>query len=330
MRVIHLTSWRKGSDETDSGIGIGWGCCRWGVSWPCERLNSIRPEDYQVNKNHKRVVLIAGASSGIGQACANHLHQKGYQMYGTTRRARPQATAISEAEDVYLTAFEMIQMDVDNDRSVARGVEFIWDREGRLDVVVNCAGFGVAGSVEDTTIAEAKSQFETNFFGAVRLCRAALPIMREQQSGYIVNISSIAGLIGIPFQGMYNASKFALEGMTEALRMEVQPFGIHVVLIEPGDFHTQFTANRRKTVASQQNAVYLEQFTTALGVMEADETQGPSPVKVAYLLERIIESPSPRLRYPVGPVYEKVAITLKKVLPSRFFEWGLMKYYRLL
>ena len=153
-----------------------------------------------MNKNHKRVVLITGASSGIGQACANHLHQKGYQVYGTSRQAQPQATAISEAEDVNPTAFEMIQMDVDDDSSVARGVEFIWDKEGRLDVVVNCAGFGLAGSVEDTTIE----------------------------------------------------------------------------------------------------------------------------------VERIIETPSPRLRYPVGPVSERVAITLKKVLPSRFFEWGLMKYYKLL
>lgn len=301
-----------------------------GIEIGSEFTNNIRQEDYHVNKNHKRVILITGASSGIGQACANHLHQKGYQVYGTSRQAQPQTIVVPEAEDVYPTAFEMIQMDVDNDSSVARGVEFILDKEGRLDVVVNCAGFGLAGSVEDTTIEEAKSQLETNFFGVVRLCRAALPIMRKQQSGYIVNISSIAGLIGIPFQGMYSASKFALEGMTEALRMEIQPFGIHVVLIEPGDFHTQFTAHRRKTVASQQNAVYLERFTAALGVMEADETRGPSPVKIAYLLERIIETPSPRLRYPVGPVSEKVAITLKKVLPSRFFGWGLMKYYRLL
>jgi len=287
-------------------------------------------KDYHMNKNHKGVVLITGASSGIGQACANHLHQKAYRVYGTTRQAQPHATGILGAEDIYPPAFEMIQMDVNDDNSVAQGVEFILDREGRLDVVVNCAGFGVAGSIEDTTIKEAKLQLETNFFGAVRLCRAALPIMRKQHSGYIVNVSSIAGLIGVPFQGMYSASKFALEGMTEALRLELKPFGIRVVLIEPGDFNTQFTAHRRKTLASQHNGVYLEKFTAALGVMEADETRGPSPVKIARLLEHIIETPSPRLRYLVGPVSEKVAVMLKKVLPWRLFEWALTKYYKLL
>ena len=282
-----------------------------------------------MNENRNRVVLITGASSGIGQACANHLHKKGYRVYGTSRQARPHATGISKTEDIHSTAFEMIQMDVDYDDSVAQGVEFILDKEGRLDVVVNNAGFGIAGSVEDTTIEEAKSQFDTNFFGAVRLCRAALPIMRKQKYGYIINISSAAGLISIPFQGMYSASKFALEGMAEALRMEVKPFDIHIVLIEPSDFRTQFTANRRKTVASHQNAVYLEKFTTSLGVTEAGETRGPSPVKIAHLLEHILDTPSPRLRYPVGPS-SGVAIILKKVLPSRLFERVLMKYYKLL
>jgi len=282
-----------------------------------------------MSENHNRVVLITGASSGIGQACANHLHQKGYRVYGTSRQPRPLETGISKVEDIHSTAFEMIQMDVDYDDSVAQGVDFILDKEGRLDVVVNNAGFGIAGSVEETTIEEAKSQFETNFFGAVRLCRAVLPIIRKQKYGYIVNISSVAGLMSIPFQGMYSASKFALEGMTEALRMEVKPFDIHIVLIEPSDFRTQFTANRRKTVASVQSAVYQDKFTTSLGVMEAGETRGPSPVKIARLLEHILDTPSPRLRYPVGPS-SGVAIILKKVLPYRLFERVLMKYHKLL
>jgi short-subunit dehydrogenase len=282
-----------------------------------------------MHENHNRVVLITGASSGIGQACANHLHQKGYRVYGTGRQARPHSTVISKAEVIHPIAFKMIQMDVDYDDSVAQGVEFILDKEGRLDVVVNNAGFGVAGSVEDTNLEEAKSQFDTNFFGPVRLCRVVLPIMRKQKYGYIVNISSVAGLISIPFQGMYSASKFAFEGMTEALHMEVKPFNIHIVLIEPSDFRSQFTANRRKTVASHQNAVYREKFITSLGVTEASETRGPSPVKIAHLLEHILDTPSPRLRYPVGPS-SGVAIILKKILPYRLFERVLMKYYKLL
>jgi NAD(P)-dependent dehydrogenase (short-subunit alcohol dehydrogenase family) len=281
-----------------------------------------------MNRDNARVVLITGASSGIGQACANHLHQRGYRVYGTSRRAPSPAAEGSAAEQGHSVPFAMIQMDVDSDISVERGLDAVLESEGRLDIVVNSAGFGIAGSVEDTSIDEAKAQFETNFFGVLRVCRAVLPVMRRQRRGYIVNISSMAGVIGIPFQALYSASKFALEGMTEALRMEARPFGIHVVLIEPGDFHTQFTAHRRKTLESQRSSVYSERFDIALGVMEADETSGPPPDKIAYLLERIINTPSPRLRYPIGPMSERIAITLKKVLPPRLFEWGVMAYYK--
>ena len=282
-----------------------------------------------MGQSNKRVVLITGASSGIGQACARYLHQKGYRVYGTSRRAQSLTMAGAGVQAAPAAPFEMIPMDVDSDASVERGVNLILEREGRLDVVVNNAGFGIAGSIEDSTIEEARSQFETNFFGAWRVCRAVLPTMRRQQHGYIVNISSVAGLLGIPFQGAYCAAKYAIEGLTEVLRMEVRPFGIHVVLIEPGDFHTGFTAHRRRTIASQ-NPAYLARLDSALGVMEADETNGAPPDKIAYLLERIIVSPSPRLRYSVGPFYEKIVITLKKIVPERLFEWGISKYYKVL
>jgi NAD(P)-dependent dehydrogenase (short-subunit alcohol dehydrogenase family) len=271
----------------------------------------------------KPVVLITGASSGIGQACANHLHQRGYRVYGTSRRAQSPA---AQGPDL---PFTMIQMDVDSDDSVRRGVDLIVQQEGRLDVVVNNAGFGTAGAVEDTSIDEAKAQFETNFFGVLRVCRAVLPIMRAQRSGIIVNVGSIAGLIGAPFQGVYCASKFALEGLTEALSAEVRPLGIRVALIEPGDLRTAFTTHRRTTAQSATNPAYRERFSAALGVVEADEMSGPPPDRAARLLERIITRRSPRLRYVVGPPFEKVAALLKKVVPARLFERGLMKYYKL-
>ncbi len=283
-----------------------------------------------MNEPRQRVVLITGASSGIGQACASYLGQRGYRVYGTSRRVQSQAMGASTAEPVHSGPFAMIQMDVDDDSSVQRGVDFILEEEGRLDVVVNNAGFGIAGSVEDTSIDEAKAQFETNFFGAVRVCRAAIPVMRQQRSGYIVNVSSMAGMVGVPFQAFYSASKFALEGMTESLRMEMWPFGIRVVLIEPGNFRTQLTAHRRKTLQAQSNSVYLEKFVKALGVMETAEMNGPSPDKIAYLLERIITDPSPRLRYMVGAASERIGVMLKKVMPASLFEWFLMKYYGLL
>ena len=269
-----------------------------------------------------KVVLITGTSSGIGQACALHLTQQGYRVYGTSRQANP-------ARRGQAPLFELLQMDVDDEASVQAGINRIMQKEGRLDGVVNNAGFRLAGAVEDTTVAEAKAQFETSFFGVLRVCRAVLPIMRQQQSGHIINISSIAGLIAVPFQSMYSAAKYAVEGLIESLRMEVSPLGIRVVLVEPGDFHTQLTINSRKTAASQQNPAYADKFNRAVGVMEHDETHGPSPDQIAPLVERILNHPRPRLRYVVGPAYESVALGLKRVLPAGWFELGLMKYYKL-
>jgi NAD(P)-dependent dehydrogenase (short-subunit alcohol dehydrogenase family) len=278
-----------------------------------------------LDADRQRVVLVTGASSGIGKACAQFLHQKGYRVYGTSRHA-PEQPPATPAESAGVS---LIRMDVTSDDSVEQGVQWLQAREGRLDVVVNCAGDGIAGAVEDTDVDEARAQLETNFFGVVRVCHAVLPIMRQQGGGYLINVSSMAGLIGIPFQGFYSASKFAVEGYTEALRVEVNPYGIRVVLIEPGDFQTGFTANRRKTRSAQGDTVYSERFAKALAVMEADETHGPTPEKVGYLVERIITTPSPKLRHTVGPVSEKVAVMLKRLLPAGWFEWGLIKYYRL-
>jgi short-subunit dehydrogenase len=272
------------------------------------------------NSNEK-VVLITGASSGIGQACAEYLARRGYQVFGTSRRAPfpPEATQPDSPE--------MIRMDVDQDDSVKQAVGFILQATCLLDVVVNIAGFGIAGSVEDTSIGEAKEQFETNFFGVLRVCKAVLPAMRERRSGYIVNVSSIGGIIALPYQGLYSAAKFAVEGLTEALRMEMQPFGVHVVLIEPGDFCTGFTANRRMVLASQENQAYAERCDRIIKNQEDSEQAGASPEKIARLLERIINHPSPRPRYRVGSVVEIAAIMLKRILPGRLFEWLFTIFY---
>ena len=272
-----------------------------------------------MNENRSRVVLITGASSGIGQACANYLTEKDFQVYGTSRQEQNQG-AIN---------FEMIAMDVNDEESVNQGIERIVSREGRLDVVVNNAGYALAGSVEDTSLEEAEAQFQTNFFGVVRVCRAVLPTMRQQGHGTIVNMSSIAGLIGTPFQGYYCSSKYALEGFTESLRGEVRPYGIHVVLIEPGDFHTDLTANRRITALADSNSPYFGKFNNALEVIESGETNGPTPERIAILLEQIINTSSPRLRYLTGPFLQRLAVTLKKVIPYSLFEWLMMKTYNL-
>jgi len=269
----------------------------------------------------KGVVLITGASSGIGKTCAEHLHAVGYRVYGTSRRA-------AETPAPGAAGFQLIAMDVASEESVARAMQQILAREGRIDVVFNNAGDGVAGAVEDTSIEEAQQQLDTNFFGVLRVCRAALPPMRRQGGGLIVNVSSLGGLVGLPFQGLYSASKFAVEGVSEALRMEVRPFGVRVTLIEPGDFRTGFTAQRRKAVAAQGDGAYAERFGKALAAMERDESGGADPLAVARLLHRIILTRSPRARYKVGGFFQKLSVgPVRAILPPKLFEYLLMASY---
>lgn len=267
------------------------------------------------------VVLITGASSGIGKACAEYLARKGYQVFGTSRHA-PQNPEMSP------TGLTLFRMDVNDDRSVQEGVAFVLQRAGRLDAVVNNAGFGIAGSVEDTSVEEAKAQLETNFFGTFRVCRAVLPVMRAQGHGTIVNISSLGGIIALPFQGFYSASKFAVEGLTEALRLEVRPFGIRVVLVEPGDIRTSFT-DRRVRVAASDNPAYAPYFERVMRIVEADERNGAPPEVVARVVERILRHPNPAPRYRVGPFTQRLAAAFKGLLPGRVFEWAIAKYFGL-
>ena len=278
-----------------------------------------------MSERKSQVILVTGASSGFGQACAAYLHDQGHRVYGTSRRAEP--GVVSQATP---TSLRMIQMDVDSDASVRQGVGLVLEDAGRLDVLLNNAGFGIAGAVEETPIEEAKAQFETNFFGALRICQAVLPTMRGQRSGLIINMSSIAGRLAVPFQGLYSAAKSALEGMSEALSMEVRPYGVRVALIEPGDFSTGFTAHRRNVQRSEDDSAYADAFARTLAVIEHDELGGGSPEQIARLVGRLVAAGPSRLRYPVAPLFQKLPLVLKVLLPSRLFEWILMKYYKLL
>ena len=271
-------------------------------------------------------MLITGASSGIGKACAEYLFVRRCRVYGTSRRAPRVDPRSTPPEAVPL--FQTIPLDITSDESVEQAVSLVLESEGRIDAVVNNAGFGLAGAVESTSIDEAREQFETNFFGTMRVCRAVLPAMRRQGHGHILNVSSIAGRIGVPFQAIYSATKFAVEGFSEALRLEAAPFGIRVVLIEPGDFRTGFTAGRRRA-AGADVAAYAERQATALHVMEHDEMQGATPEAVGRLVHRVIMMRFPATRYAVGPVTETFALALKRFAPSRLFEWGLARYYRI-
>jgi NAD(P)-dependent dehydrogenase (short-subunit alcohol dehydrogenase family) len=264
------------------------------------------------------VVLITGATSGIGKACAEFLASKGCKVYGTSRKGGGKTGS-----------YEVIRLDVTDDRSVEDGIGSVLALEKRLDLVVNNAGIGIAGAVETTSVEEAKTQFETNFFGTFRVCRAVLPAMRARGSGTIVNMSSIGGIIALPFQALYSAAKFAVEGLTEALRMEVRPFGIRVVLVEPGDFKTGFTGNRVRTKASATDKAYYDQFATSMGIMERDEQRGPTPERIAETVWAIAQAKAPRLRYRVGMFAQTFAVSLKSILPGTTFESIIRSTYKL-
>ena len=211
-------------------------------------------------------------------------------------------------------------MDVDDDDSVRAGVAEVLARHGRVEAVVACAGWGVAGAVEHTTVDEAKAQVETNFWGAVRVVQHVLPAMRSQGGGRIVLVSSIGGVVAIPFQAFYSASKFALEGLGEALAYEVAPFHIDVTLVQPGNVKTDFTANRKMATAAAADDAYRQALDKAVGVMARDEENGVEPSSVAAVVQSVLDKRRPPRRVSVGKSGERVGILAKRVLPFRWFE----------
>ncbi len=265
------------------------------------------------NPPHQRTtgatVLVTGASAGIGLACADRLHREGWSVVGASRRGTSPG------------GWSPLAMDVDSDESVAEGFARIVAEEGRPGAVVACAGWGLAGAAEMTPVAEAKLQMETNFWGAVRVVQAALPLMRQLGRGRIVLISSIGGLIGIPFQSFYSASKFALEGYGEALAYEVTPYGIDVTLVEPGNVRTDFTRSRR-VVASVGHDPYASAAVRAVGIMAEDENNGVPPEDVAAVVQRVLQARRPPRRVSVGRMDERIGIAAKRILPYRLFERG--------
>jgi NAD(P)-dependent dehydrogenase (short-subunit alcohol dehydrogenase family) len=211
-------------------------------------------------------------------------------------------------------------MDVDSDQSVASGFETLLAEHGRLDAVVACAGWGLAGAAELTPIDDAKDQLETNFWGAVRVVQRALPVMRRQGGGRIVLVSSLGGIIGIPFQSFYSASKFALEGYGESLAYEVAPFNIQVTLVEPGNVRTDFTEHRRQVVVPDGESAYRTAVAKAVGTMAEDELNGVPPDDVAVTVQRVLQATRAPRRVSVGKLDERIGIVAKRLLPYRLFE----------
>ena len=265
-----------------------------------------------------KVVLITGGSSGIGKCVGEFLAKKGYKVYGTSRNA----TSIKNHP------FPLLNLDVNKPKTVASAVDEIISKEGGLHVLVNNAGMGITGPIEETPTAEIRKVFDTNFFGALEVIKAVLPQMRQQQNGLIINITSIAGYMGLPFRGVYSATKSALEITTEALRMEVKAFGIEVCNVAPGDFATNIAAGRYHTPVFE-NSAYKKSYQSNLDLMDAHVNTGSNPLEMAIAIEKIIKTPQPKIHYKVGSFIQKFSITLKKMLPDKIYEKLLMKHYKL-
>ena len=265
-----------------------------------------------------KVVLITGGSSGIGKSIGEYLHQKGFIVYGTSRNP----------ERILNSVFPLLFLDVRNVDSIIEAVAKIIAIEGKLDVVINNAGVGITGPLEEIPMVEIKSNFETNFFGPIDVIKSVLPQMRFQKSGLIINITSIAGYMGLPYRSVYSASKGALELITEALRMEVKSFGIHITNIAPGDFATNIAAGRYHAPLVKGSAYELS-YGKTLKAMDEHVNSGSNPDEMAEAVYKIILDPSPKIHYKVGAFLQKFSIVLKRILPDKVYEKMLLNHYKL-
>lgn len=265
-----------------------------------------------------KVVLITGGSSGIGKSIGEFLQKKGFTVYGTSRNP----------EKVLNSVFPLVALDVRNVASIKTAVAKIIAVTGRLDVVINNAGVGITGPLEEIPMEEIKNNFETNFFGPIEVMKAVLPQMREQKSGLIINITSIAGYMGLPYRSVYSASKGALELITEALRMEVKSFGIHITNVAPGDFATNIAAGRYHAPVISGSA-YEKVYGETLSTMNEHVDAGSNPNEMAEAIYKIMQAKKPNVHYKVGAFMQKFSIVLKRVLPDTVYEKMLMNHYKL-
>lgn len=265
-----------------------------------------------------KTICITGASSGIGKSIGEYLTNKGYQVIGSSRTP----------EKYPDTKFLLLPLDVRDDQSVRTFMAEVLSRTKKIDVLINNAGVGITGAVEEVPEEEIKAVFDTNFYGPIRMIKAVLPQMRIQNSGTIINITSIAGYMGLPYRGYYSASKSALEIATEALRMETKQFQVNIVNVAPGDFATNIAAGRYHTPVFK-NSPYKNQYESILKLMDSHVDTGKNPIEMAKAIHTIIENPNPKVSYKVGSFLQKFSVFLKKILPSKMYEKMLMNHYKM-
>lgn len=265
-----------------------------------------------------KIVLITGGSSGIGKSIGEFLSEKSFKVYGTSRNPE-RNTGLS---------FDLLSLDVTKKETITSAIDQIIKTEGRIDVLINNAGVGITGPIEETPEEEIKKAFETNYFGPLNVTKAVLPHMREQGGGLIINITSIAGYMGLPYRGIYSATKGALELTTEAFRMELKDFNIKMTNVAPGDFATNIAAGRFHAPILDDSP-YKRSYENTLNIMNSHVDSGRDPQEMAKAIYKIIQTPDPKGHYKVGEPLQKLSIALKRILPDKVYEKLLLKHYKL-
>lgn len=264
---------------------------------------------------NSRVILVTGGSRGIGLAVATLLARRGHRVFGTSRTP----------DQYHITEFDLLPLDVRHDDSVQQCLNLVLERAGRIDVLVNNAGFSLSGAVEEATVDDAQHLFNTNFFGVIRVTNAVLPYMRQARNGRIINIGSLAGLVGVPYQGIYTASKYALEGYSISLRYELRNFGIFVSLVDPGDFHTNILIETPSNPISDYDEI--RERTNA--IHDSNVRNGPPPDPIAKVVLKAVEARAPRLRYTVTYGEQFWVPWMRRLLPESLIERIIRSTYKL-
>lgn len=251
---------------------------------------------------NKKVILVTGTSAGIGASIASILHKKGHIVYGVSRRSVD-------------APYHTMSLDIKDEQEVQQVIQFILEKEGRLDVLINNAGMGISGTVENTTSKDARDLFDVNFFASVHLMKHMIPIMRKQQSGKIINISSLASSFPLPFQAFYSASKAALTSISLALYNEVSPFGIDICVVLPGDIKTSFTQARQKNL--DVDAAYFDRVDKSIETMAHDEQHGMDPKIIAHAVQKLVSKKHMPKVMTLGFKY-KVMFLLQRIVSTKF------------
>lgn len=265
-----------------------------------------------------KTVFITGGSSGIGKSIGDYLTQKGFEVYGTSRNP----------EKYKESKFSLVELDVTKPESIQKCVGNMLKKVVNIDVLINNAGAGITGPLEEIPMEKLKTNFETNLFGPIGIINAVLPSMRQQKSGLVINITSIAAYMGLPFRGVYSASKGALEIVTEAYRMELKPFDIQMTNVAPAAFSTNIRAGRYHA-PEKDNSPYKATYGKTLKLLNGHVDAGQDPIILAKLVHSIIQTKKPKIHYKVGAFLQRFSIILKRLLPDRIFEKLLMSFYRL-